>query len=85
MDENPGRYVNYIYGKDDVGGTSVLYLSHVPFENLGLEDLGMEPVPAISEQTSDVVLPTIFIAGPLLLAAVRYIHKRGGWEETWPI
>ena len=85
IDENPGRYVNYIYGKDDVGGTLVLYLSHIPFENLGLEDLGTEPVPEISEQTSDVVLPTIFVAGPLLLAAVRYIHKRGGWEESWRI
>lgn len=85
IDENPGRYVNKIYGQDDVGGTSVIYLSHVPFEKLGLEDLGTEPVPLVSEQTSDIVLPTIFVAGPILLAAVRYIHKRGGWEETWPI
>ena len=82
---NPGRYVNYIYGKDDVGGTSVLYLSHVPFEKLGLEDLGTDPVPMISEQTSDIVLPTIFVGGPLILAAIRYIHTRGGWEESWPL
>ena len=85
IDDNPGRYVNYIYGKDDVGGTSVLYLSHVPFENLGLEDLGTDPVPMISEQTSDIVLPTIFVGGPLILAAIRYIHKRDGWEESWPL
>jgi len=85
MDENPGRYVNYIYGKDDVGGTSVLYLSHVPFENLGLEDLGTDPVPLISEQTSSIVLPTIFVGGPLILAAIRSVQKRGGWEESWPL
>jgi len=85
MDENPGQYVNYIYGKDDVGGTSVLYLSHIPFEKLGLEDLGTEPVPLISEQTSDIVLPTIFVGGPLILAAIRYIHNREGWEESWPL
>ena len=85
IDENLGRYVNYIYGKDDVGGTSVLYLSHVPFEKLGLEDLGTDPVPMISEQTSDIVLPTIFVGGPLILAAIRYIHNRGGWEESWPL
>ena len=85
IDENPDRYVNYIYGKDDVGGTSVLYLSHIPFENLGLEDLGTEPVPMISEQTSDIVLPTIFVGGPLILAAIRYIHTRDGWEESWPL
>jgi len=85
IDENPGRYVNKIYGQDDVGGTSVIYLSHVPFEILGLEDLGTDPVPMISEQTSNIVLPTIFVAGPLLLAAVRYVQKRGGWEESWPL
>jgi formate dehydrogenase iron-sulfur subunit len=85
IEENPGRYVNKIYGQDDVGGTSVIYLSHVPFEKLGLEDLGTDPVPMISEQTSEIVLPTIFVAGPLLLAAVRYVHKRGGWEESWPL
>lgn len=85
LDENPGRYVNYIYGKDDVGGTSVLYLSHVPFEKLGLEDLGTDPVPLVSEQTSEIVLPTIFVGGPLILAAIRYIHKQGGWEDSWPL
>jgi Fe-S-cluster-containing dehydrogenase component len=85
LDENPGRYVNYIYGKEDAGGTSVLYLSHIPFEKLGLEDLGTEPIPAVSESTSNIVLPTIFVGGPLLLAAIRYIHKRGGWEESWPL
>lgn len=85
LDENPDKYVNYIYGKDDVGGTSVLYLSNIPFEKLGLEDLGTEPVPRISEQTSDIVLPTIFVGGPLILAAIRYIHTRDGWEESWPL
>lgn len=85
IDENPGRYVNYIYGKEDAGGTSVLYLSHMPFEKLGLEDLGTDPIPAVSESTSKIVLPTIFVGGPLILAAIRYIHKRGGWEESWPL
>jgi formate dehydrogenase beta subunit len=85
LDENPDRYVNYVYGKEDAGGTSVLYLSHIPFEKLGLEDLGTQPIPAVSESTSNIVLPTIFVGGPLLLAAIRYIHKRGGWEESWPL
>ncbi len=85
IDAQPERYVNRIYGQDDVGGTSVLYLSHIPFEKLGLEDLGTEPIPAVSEQTSQIMLPTIFIGGPLILAAIRYIHNRGGWEESWPL
>jgi formate dehydrogenase iron-sulfur subunit len=85
LEDSPDRYVDKVYGENDVGGTSVLYLSGVEFENLGLEDLGDEPVPDISESTSDILLPTIFIGGPIMLAAVRYIHNRGGWEETWPI
>jgi formate dehydrogenase iron-sulfur subunit len=35
MANNPGKYVNHIYGKDEAGGTSWIYLSAVPFEGLG--------------------------------------------------
>jgi hypothetical protein len=44
---SPGRYFqNRVYGELDNGGTQALYLSHVPFENLGLPELGPESVPA---------------------------------------
>ena len=36
---NPGRYVDHVYGEHEVGGTSMLYLSDVPFERLGFSDL----------------------------------------------
>jgi len=32
---HPGKYVNHIYGKDEAGGTSWVYLSAVPFASLG--------------------------------------------------
>jgi formate dehydrogenase iron-sulfur subunit len=32
---NPGKYVNHIYGKEEAGGTSWVYLSAVPFDQLG--------------------------------------------------
>jgi formate dehydrogenase iron-sulfur subunit len=82
--DHPDRYVDKIYGEDDAGGTSVLYLSHVDFENLGLEDLGTEAVGKISEDTAELVLPSILIGGPIVLAAVRWISKQNGWEESWP-
>ncbi len=85
LKESPDRYVNHIYGKDDAGGTSVLYLSHVPFEKIGLEDFGTDPVPMISEDTANYILPGILIGGPLVLVAIRNIAKREGWEETWPL
>jgi Fe-S-cluster-containing dehydrogenase component len=44
---SPGRYFqNRVYGELDNGGTQALYLSHVPFEKLGLPELGPESVPA---------------------------------------
>ncbi|MCB1182272.1 hydrogenase 2 operon protein HybA [bacterium] len=46
--EHPGRYVDKIYGEHDGGGTQVLYLSHVPFEKLGLPTLGEKSVPSLN-------------------------------------
>lgn len=77
----PGRYVNHVYGKDDGGGTSVLYLSHVPFDKLGLPVLKDEPVPHISERTGEIFLPGILIGGTVALAAAQVIVKNGGMED----
>ena len=44
---NPDRYVPKVYGETDGGGTQVLYLSHVPFEKLGLPTLGETSTPTL--------------------------------------
>jgi formate dehydrogenase iron-sulfur subunit len=85
ISEEPARYVDHVYGKDDAGGTSVMYLSAVPFEKLGLEDLGTRPIPEISEGTANIVLPGVLIGAPILLGMIRLTAKRGGWEDTWPL
>lgn len=36
---NPNRYINHVYGEQEVGGTAVLYLSAVPFQALGFPSL----------------------------------------------
>ena len=42
----PGKYYeDRVYGEIEGGGTQVLYLSHVPFEKLGLPRLGEDGVP----------------------------------------
>ena len=79
------RYVDHVYGKNEAGGTSVLYLSSLPFNRLGLEDIGDEPVPTVSEGTAKIVLPGIVLGGPFILGLIRLISKRGGWEESWPV
>jgi formate dehydrogenase beta subunit len=85
IDAEPNRYIPHIYGQEEVGGTGVMYLSGVEFEKLGLEDLGTEPAPKLSEDTANVILPTALIGGAIGLAAVRYASKRNAWEETWPV
>jgi formate dehydrogenase beta subunit len=83
--DNPDRYVDHIYGKDDVGGTGVMYISGVPFEKLGLQDMGTQPIPEISEGTANLVLPGVIIGAPILLGIIRAQAKRGGWEDSWPL
>jgi formate dehydrogenase iron-sulfur subunit len=48
---NPGRYVDHVYGEFEVGGTSMLYLSDVSFEQLGFPtDLPQTALPEATEQ-----------------------------------
>jgi len=79
--ENADKYVKHIYGKNDGGGTSVLYLSHVPFEKLGLPTLGPEPVPELNDQLAPIILPTLFIGGVLVLAGAHYLTGKKSQEN----
>jgi Fe-S-cluster-containing dehydrogenase component len=45
--DHPNKYYeNRVFGEKDGGGTQVLYLSHVPFEKIGLPNLGEESIPS---------------------------------------
>ena len=75
---HPDRYVPHIYGETDGGGTQVLYLSHVPFENVGLPRLTDEPVPEV-QQTIQHGVYQGFIAPIALygiLGAVIYRNRK---------
>lgn len=45
----PDVYVDHVYGEHEVGGTSWLYLSSVPFEKLGFLTLSDEAPPRLTE------------------------------------
>jgi formate dehydrogenase iron-sulfur subunit len=47
--ENPGLYVDHIYGEKEVGGTSWMYLSGQPFEDLGFIQVPEKPLPQLAE------------------------------------
>jgi len=46
---NPGKYVDHIYGEHEVGGTSWLYLASEPFESIGFPKLGTKAPPRLTE------------------------------------
>lgn len=61
----PERYINHIYGETEAGGTAWLYLSDVPFDNLGFKS-GLEtaPLPPLTwEVLSKIPLVAAAMAG----------------------
>jgi formate dehydrogenase iron-sulfur subunit len=72
---NPGRYVNQIYGEHEAGGTSVLYLSPIPFGLLGFPELGDESIAhyaeAVMGQTPIIALTVASVVTALHLFMQR--------------
>lgn len=65
--DNPGKYVNHIYGEHEVGGTCWLYISGVPFENLGFDmNLPTKPYPELTTGFLSMISAALVI-GPALL------------------
>ena len=72
----PDRYVDHIYGEKELGGTSVLYLSAVPFEKLGFPTYGEKPFPAFTKTALGAVPPAVMAVGAMLGAAYAFFRKR---------
>ena len=74
---NPGKYVNHLYGENEVGGTSWLYLSPVPFEHIGFKtNLGKTSIPHLSKGYLLMVkMFEIVGAWPLVFGAYYAISK----------
>lgn len=75
--ENPGRYVARIYGEHEAGGTSVLFLSPVPFEELGFKaGLPSEALPDITWGVLEKIPGVVSIGGAALFAVWWITHRR---------
>jgi Fe-S-cluster-containing dehydrogenase component len=74
--QSPDRYIDHIYGEHEMGGTSWLYLSGVPFQELGLRtDLGTTSAPKLTSGALAAV-PMVTALWPILLGGVYFITKR---------
>ncbi|MDR1841616.1 MAG: 4Fe-4S binding protein, partial [Holophagales bacterium] len=84
--EDPDTYVDKIYGLTEVGGTTVLYISSVPFEDLGFRNaqrdekttragITDEPMPRLTWNALSKV-PNVIGVGAVLLGGIWWITNR---------
>src|ERR1017187_3796316 len=74
--EKPDQYYGKVYGISEVGGTSVFYLSAVPFEQIGLRtNVGQEPMPETTWRVLELV-PDVVSTGTVLLGGIYWITNR---------
>ena len=79
--ENPDVYVDHIYGEHEAGGTGFLYLSPVPFNELGLNTkIQTTSYPELSKGFLYSV-PTVFVLWPALLLGIREATKNNQSKE----
>jgi len=73
----PFQYYPRIYGLHEAGGASVLILSAVPFEQLGMKvNLPQEPLPLLTARVLRFV-PDVVSIGSVLLGGIYWItHRR---------
>jgi Fe-S-cluster-containing dehydrogenase component len=80
--ESPDRYVDHIYGEHEVGGTSWLYISGVPFEHLGFPiNLPKKPIVEFTRGYLSSV-SMIFTVWPAIFAAIYTAVRQRDKKDT---
>jgi formate dehydrogenase iron-sulfur subunit len=75
IEAKPDVYVHHIFGQTEVGGTSVLYLSDVPFEELGFPTtLPDTPLPQYTWKITRLIPPAAASIGATLITL--YVRRR---------
>jgi formate dehydrogenase iron-sulfur subunit len=74
---NSDRYVDYVYGEDEVGGTAWMYLSGVPFENVDF-DVTMQKKPILNNAQDFLSqVPMVLAIWPALFLGFHRLSTRG--------
>lgn len=77
IDAEPNRYVDHIYGLHEAGGTSVMYVSPVPFEQLGFRTHVQEtPYPKLTWAILNKIPSIVSIGGVLMIGIYWVINRR---------
>jgi Fe-S-cluster-containing dehydrogenase component len=82
--KSPETYVQKIYGETDGGGTQCLYISHVPFDKIGLPALGETSTPSLQRTIQHSVYKGF--AAPValygLLGLVMLRNRKSGGDTA---
>jgi len=78
--DNPAKYIDYIYGKNEVGGTSWMYISGVPFEKLGFIKVPDQPTPKLAETIQHTLFSYLWSPIVLfgLLGGIMWASRKNG-------
>ena len=71
----PDRYFNKIYGLEEAGGTSILYLTEQPFDELGFKHVTKRPLPSLTWAALRFV-PGVFLTMGGSLAFISWLTHR---------
>jgi formate dehydrogenase iron-sulfur subunit len=82
--DDPTRYVPAIYGAEEAGGTSILYVSDVPFEDLGFPVVVREPLPSYTWRALGKIPGVVIGLGATLTIVEALIRRRAELNGTAP-
>ena len=73
---HPDIYENHLYGEKEVGGTSWMYLSSAPFDQVGFDtELGTQPILSYVKEFLTIV-PMVLTIWPALFAGFHLLATR---------
>ena len=76
IEDDPDSYYPHIYGEEEIGGTSVLFIVPAEIAKLGYDPkLGTEPLPALTWKVLSKI-PGIVTGGGAALLAIWWITRR---------
>jgi hypothetical protein len=87
--QHPDVYIDHVYGEHEAGGTSWLYISSVPFEEIGFLNVDSQAPPRLSEAVQHGVfihfVPPVAWCG--VLGLIMWLFRPEGQRalaETMP-
>ncbi len=84
--ENPDKYVDHVYGEHEVGGSSWVYISSKPFNEIGLPELPNESPPRLTESIQHGIfknfIPQIGLFAALGTVATIFNSKQSSDDSS---